>query len=223
MKKTRKDSAITRHLLLTAGYRVFCEKGFRDATIAEICAMAGTNVASVNYHFGNKETLYKEAWLNMFHESVKKYPIDGGVSKNARSEDRLRGYIRSLIQRIITEPSDLSILQKEMANPTGLLSELMTEKIRLQFEEGKSIVKALLGRNALEKHVLFSHASILGQCFHLGASRRNNPKEIKPPGAIDDVDAYCDHVVKFSLAGIRALTKEIAVSGNNEENKQGDI
>ena len=223
MKKTRKDSAITRHLLLTAGYRVFCEKGFRDATIAEICAVAGTNVASVNYHFGSKETLYKESWLNIFHESIKKYPIDGGVAKNARPEDRLRGYIRSLIQRIITEPSDLSILKKEMANPTGLLSEVMTEKIREQFEEGKSIIKDLLGKNASEKHVLFSHVSILGQCFHLGASRKSDPKEIKAPGTIDDVDAYCDHVVKFSLAGIHALTKEITISGNNEENKQGDI
>jgi TetR/AcrR family transcriptional regulator, regulator of cefoperazone and chloramphenicol sensitivity len=61
MKVQRKGGVATRKRLLAAAGRVFAEKGYRDATIAEICRLAGTNIASVNYHFSDKESLYREA------------------------------------------------------------------------------------------------------------------------------------------------------------------
>lgn len=223
MKKQRKDSIRTRKQLLAASYGLFCEKGFRDTTIAEICSLAGANVAAVNYHFGNKESLYKEAWLHTFNESLKEFPIDGGVPEGAAPEERLRGYIRSIVYRIVAKTSDLTILHKEMANPTGLLAEIMTEKIRMQFEVGKGIVRALLGEAATEQRVLFCHTSILGQCFHLGATRHRDTDRMSPPDLITDIDAYCDHVVNFSLAAIRTLSKGAAVSENDEKTMQGDL
>jgi len=61
MKAQRKGGVATRKRLLAAAGRVFAEKDYRRATIAEICRLAGTNIAAVNYHFGDKETLYREA------------------------------------------------------------------------------------------------------------------------------------------------------------------
>jgi hypothetical protein len=61
MKAQRKGGVATRKKLLAAAGRVFAEKGYHDATIAEICRLAGTNIAAVNYHFSDKETLYLEA------------------------------------------------------------------------------------------------------------------------------------------------------------------
>jgi len=207
MKKTRKDSKRTRRVLLEAGYRVFCKKGYRDATIEEICAQAGTNVASVNYHFGKKETLYRESWLNAFRESNEKFPIDGEAEKNTGPEVRLRGYIRSLIHRIVADSSDLSILHMEMSNPTGLLTGIMKKKIGSLFEVGKGIVNTLLGEDASEKKILFVHTCILGQCFHLGASRHDNPANVMAIDIIRDIEEYCEHVTTFSLAGITAIKK----------------
>ena len=56
--KTRKRrpaaSDPTREKLLDVAGRIFADRGYRAATIREICLAAGANVAAVNYHFGDK-------------------------------------------------------------------------------------------------------------------------------------------------------------------------
>lgn len=53
-------SSRTRQRLLDAAREVFSEFGYNGASVRQIVSRAGTNVASVNYHFGGKDALYKE-------------------------------------------------------------------------------------------------------------------------------------------------------------------
>ena len=221
MNKHRKDSDITRQLILHAGCQVFCEKGYYHATIAEICSRAGTNIASVNYHFGDKATLYQQAWLNAFDESRAEFPVGGGVPEDAPPDERLRGYITSIVRKMTSKTNDLKLFHKELANPTGLLSDIMPKKIEPEFREGMKIIQLLLGDGATDEQVKFCHASIMGQCFNAGPPpHENRDNRMKPPDFITDADSYCKHIVKFSLAGIRALSEEIAAAEHNRETKE---
>jgi len=209
MKIPGKGAAKTYKTLLAAASEVFAEKGYRDATIAEICQRARANVAAVNYHFGDKETLYKEAWRHSFSESVKAHPSDGGVSDSAPSEERLRGQVAALLRRIADENNkEFLFVQKELANPTGLLDELMRKELRPVHENMETLVRELLGPRSSDMQVRFCAISIISQCINpmVAIKGRKGNRENKdfPPG-VDDIEAYSNHVVKFSLAGIRAI------------------
>lgn len=49
----RKKSEAKKEKLLAVAGDVFIEKGFRDATVAEICSRAEVNISAINYHFGS--------------------------------------------------------------------------------------------------------------------------------------------------------------------------
>jgi AcrR family transcriptional regulator len=224
MKILRKGALKTPKSLLASASEVFAEKGYRDATIAEICERAGANIAAVNYHFRDKETLYKEAWRHSFSEAVKAHPPDGGVSDSALPEDRLRGQVTALLQRIADEKNkEFLFVQKELANPSGLLDEVTQEEIRPLYEKMESLVRELLGPRRSDMRVRFCTISIISQCINPAVTMRRRKEKQEgtdgPPG-VDDIEAYSKHVVKFSLAGIHALRYEAEKKRRSFERRQ---
>jgi TetR/AcrR family transcriptional regulator, regulator of cefoperazone and chloramphenicol sensitivity len=202
--------------LLEAASDVFAEKGFRDATIVDICERARTNIAAVNYYFRSKEKLYAEAWRMAFYRSLAAHPPDGGVQAEAPSEQRLAGRVRSVIQRIVDpETHEFDIIQKEHANPTGLLVEVMQESIQPMRQKMEFIVRELLGDRASDQQVELCQMSIMAQCLHTMIHRRHHKmfSEGNAPPSCSyskfSVDEITDHIVRFSLAGIQKLREEI--------------
>ena len=198
----------TRTRLLTTASRIFAEKGFQEATIAEICKQASTNIASVNYHFRDKENLYLEAWRYAFYLDLAAHPADGGVASNAPAAERLAGRIRSLMGRIDDKNSHFfAIINKEMAQPTQLLPEILAKEINPQRQAMMAVIKELLGEGASEMSVQHCHASIVGQCFHFAKMKHMLANRHIPLESINALDAasYTEHVIRFSLAGIASL------------------
>ncbi len=213
-KRQRKDAQETRQRLLAAAAEVFAEKGFWEATHADICQKAHANTAAVNYHFGSKENLYVEAWKYAFERSLAAHPMDGGVSPKAPIPERLRGMVTSFMHRIADPDNhEIEIVHKEMANPTGLLTEVLQQAMEPMRRQSQSIILELLGEGATEQQVSFCEMSVMGQCFgpmlHLRRSRMaaGGPRPPGPPPFKFDVQDLANHVVEFSLAGIQGIRR----------------
>lgn len=209
IKAVRQDTARTRRSLLAAAIDIFAEKGYRDATIAEISERAGTNIASVNYHFGDKETLYREAWRQSFRDSIEKYPPDGGVNSNASARERLQGRIVALMRRVNdTNSREFRVTHKELANPTGLLEEVIHKEISPVVERIEALVAEILGQGSFKEQVRYCAISIISQCvipalINITENQGNDPEY--DSWRIEHIEDYAEHVVTFSLAGLRAI------------------
>jgi TetR/AcrR family transcriptional regulator, regulator of cefoperazone and chloramphenicol sensitivity len=215
MKKQRTDGQETRQNLLVAASEVFAKKGYWEATNADICEKAHANTAAINYHFGSKENLYVEAWKYSFEKSIRAYPPDGGVLPTASIEERLRGRILSFMQRMADpESHGFEMVHKEMANPTGLLSETIQKAITPIEDDFKLFLTELLGSGASEKHIRFCHMSIMGQCFGPMLHLRHKKSEhaIPPPKdfAMDfEIEELANHITRFCLVGMNGIRNEI--------------
>ncbi len=211
--RVRKDGEETRKRILLAAFHVFGEKGYRDATHAEICHRAGVNTAAINYHFGSKDGLYQATWEYAAARADALYPIDGGVDKDAPAEERLLGLVRALLQRRADEKQLghlHNIRMMELVNPTGLLDEAIAashEKTRGHFHRA---IRELLGPEVTQTELEMCEMSVLSQCILAYKKKKKSTWAFKP----DAVDMLAAHILRFSLAGMAAVRENIRARGN---------
>ena len=203
----------TEKRLLEAAGEIFAEHGYRAATVRQICEKARANIASVNYHFGDKEGLYMAALRSVHRASAEKYPANLGVSPATPPQQKLRVYVRSLLLRIFDEGRPgwhTKIMMREMLEPTRALDLLVEEGARPLHQKLFSIVRELLGSAADDEVVRLSALSIVSQCVYY---RRARPviTRLYPQQRYDskEVERLTEHITQFSLLAIEGLCKKM--------------
>jgi TetR/AcrR family transcriptional regulator, regulator of cefoperazone and chloramphenicol sensitivity len=199
----------TRSQLLDAAGEVFAEVGFRHATVREICRRAGANVAAVNYHFGDKETLYTEVLRHSQQKAFAKYPPLLGVAADAPPEEKLGAFVRSFLLRIFDEGSFAwfgKMMSREMVEPTEALDSLVAERLRPMANLLLGLVADILGRPPHDEAVRLCCFSIVSQCVFYHHCRtmilRLFPEQRLDASAVEQL---AGHIARFSLAAMKHL------------------
>lgn len=215
---TAAEQAGTRDRLLDAAGALFAEKGFEGTSVADICQAGKANIAAVNYHFGNKSNLYREAWRHAHFSMLDRYPPDGGVVASAPPEERLRGRIRGILQRALLEQGlEFKIMRHEIANPTGLLSEVIRDTIRPLREAMAGIVNELLGGGADEQTVSLCVMSIIGPCMQVMRRQQVHAQQGRSPWfGPEKLEDMAEHFATFALAGLREIRQRVEHATCNE-------
>ena len=197
----------TRARLLEEARTLFAAQGFRHVTVREICRAANANVAAINYHFGDKQGLYRmlidEAMVIMRQTSQQAEAAgDGG-----NAEQRLRAFIRVFLQRVGSKsaPWIHQLMAHELAEPTEALDDVITHVIEPRIRYVSELVADILGVPLDDERVMRCVLSVQSQ-FHAAAA---NPvsKRLVPGFTADPVslDRLAQHIADFSIAGIRSL------------------
>ncbi len=203
----REDGRETRLRVLHAACEVFAAMGYPAAKVATICRQAGANVASVNYYFGSKASLYEEAWRYALETLNERVTLDFGADTDTPHE-ALRSYIVSLVRHFSakTEMGLFSRLYlRELVNPTGLIKDAWHELIepRRRFLHG--IIRRIIGPGAEDLTVLLCEQSIINQCRALLTIKREDLEYmLDRPLSPELVQRFAEHIADFSLAGIEA-------------------
>ncbi|HLZ55107.1 MAG TPA: CerR family C-terminal domain-containing protein [Verrucomicrobiae bacterium] len=199
----------TRRQLLEAAGGVFAEVGFRNATVREICRRAGANVAAVNYHFGDKETLYAEVLRHSQQKAFEKYPPLMGVPADAPPEEKLRAFVRSFLLRIFDDGSITwfgKMMSREMVEPTGALDALVAERLQPMADLLRGLVAEILDCSPDDEKVRLSCFSVVSQCVFYHHCRTMITR-LFPEQRLDAsvVEQLAGHIARFSLAAMKHL------------------
>ena len=93
----------TRERVLRTAAQLFADRGFKKVTVRDICRGARANVAAVNYHFGDKNGLYREV-LQRAIDTVRATSDAARVAGDGKpAEERLRRYIQVSLCRAVAE------------------------------------------------------------------------------------------------------------------------
>jgi AcrR family transcriptional regulator len=199
-------------LIETAG-KVFAEVGFDEATMREISARAGTNVAAVNHHFGDKLGLYTEVLRSsMFAQQ----PAAAGLDM-AKSSDPRAG-LTKLIYEWCERTRDggrpewfPKIMSREMAQPTPALDRV-AQAMGANYLRFRALVGEVIGCDPNDIRTRMCVHSIVGQVLHYMQSRAMLAR-LWPELDLENEEqrrAIAKHIVAFSLGGMTAQSAERA-------------
>jgi len=204
---SQNQDATRRHLLEAAG-EVFAEVGFRAATVREICQRAGANVAAINYHFGDKETLYVEVLRYAHGKALEKYPLLLAVGETAPPEKKLHAFVHSLLLRIFDKgPTSWHgrLMSREMIEPTAALDSLIEERIRPMSSVLWKTIGEILDCPPTDERVLLCAFSVTSQCVFYNHCRpavaKLFPKLL--PHDTAGIESLAAHITRFSLAAMK--------------------
>jgi len=202
----------SRNCLLEAAGQVFAEKGYRTATVREICDLAKMNVASVNYYFGGKEQLYIEA-VKHADQPLHGQTFTPEWSVDTPPEEKLQTFIRMFLQRTIGHRAESwrrQLMMREILAPSGACKELVESHFRQRFGLLLSIVDELLPEPVSEAKRHQVAFSVLGQCLHYHVAGTIvellvGREELTQHYSIEQLT---DHILQMTLAGIRVIAAE---------------
>jgi TetR/AcrR family transcriptional regulator, regulator of cefoperazone and chloramphenicol sensitivity len=197
----------TKEKLLAAASRVFAEKGYEKATVREICQAAGvSNVAAVNYYFGDKERLYVEAVKRAHRVRIAEVPLPVWGPETS-AEDKFRGLVLTMANRIIAESSQPwheQLMMREFMQPTAAVAELVQEFFRPHFSILLSVISELVPEDTPEEERHRLAFSVIGQCLHYRVARPIVNLLVGPEEAATLTPEHlAKHVADFSLAALQ--------------------
>ncbi len=210
MNTVGEEKESTKETILKTAAELFASKGYSKTSVREICRAAGVNVASVNYHFGNKENLYAKVVKYWKDIAFEKYPLDKCTDCSIPPEERLKYFIQcQLMHTLYTEESPWfgALMSRESLEPTGVLSQLTQESLGPGIEILLELIGEITGMDSENPKVRFLGASVLGQCtFYQYTPREMLDKYfVGAPFTEQKIMEISENIYRFSMNGIQAV------------------
>jgi TetR/AcrR family transcriptional regulator, regulator of cefoperazone and chloramphenicol sensitivity len=198
----------TRSKLLDSAGQVFAESGFQAATVREICARAGVNIALVNYHFGDKLELYTEVLRYSVGASGNGI-INKAIGSTAPAEEAFRELIHAMLLRVCRADRPgwhFRLMMHEFAQPTPAMASVINETMRPVYDRFRELVGTMLDLPPDHDQVRLSTHSVIGQVVHYAHGRHVISRvwpdlELNP----ERLEQIAIHIADFSLAGLRQI------------------
>lgn len=200
--------------LIAAAAPIFAEKGYRETTVAEICEAADANIASVNYHFGDKANLYAEVWKFLTAAAKAAFPIPENHLE-VGAEQWLRLFLRSRLECIFCEDTAglcPKLIFKEMNERTPKHEELFLSYLKPNRIRVRNAVHDFIGQEIEETQLDLLTQNFMGVHISLNAGyqkHKNDPLHLHKFSKFQNIRPLIDQVETFALGGLKEVRKSL--------------
>ena len=203
--------------LLDAAESLFAGKGFDGTSIRDITSQANCNVAAVNYHFGGKENLYNRVFYHHMRalRNIRIASINRVMSQGEGQvtlEQLLRAFAMAFIGPLIDESRGrrfIKLMIREILDP-HLPKRMFADEVAIPIV---SALRKAMGKVCPElgqKETVMFIISLIGQLMHAIHLNKMFSAEEDTGLPMPNLAEMVDHIVRFSVAGIRAVAGEKA-------------
>ncbi|GAB5483390.1 MAG: hypothetical protein Pars92KO_31470 [Parasphingorhabdus sp.] len=88
----------TKSKLLQAAIKVFSNHGYAGGSIRQIVDLAGTNIASVTYHYGSKKRLWQAVFTHLQDNLIEAIFVDSDKWRDMTPYDRVKSTTRNYVR-----------------------------------------------------------------------------------------------------------------------------
>lgn len=163
--------------ILLSARQVFARKGYHGANLKEIAKGAGVANSLINYHFKNKEDL--------FRQTIQLFALDRMEALNrlltlpqSREEMRVRiqMFVDEMLRSYAKDPDGFEMIHKEVKANNKIIMQLFRETLLVTFENVCEFFKKAQEKGIVDKKydpliiamLLFSSTCDTAQNDHLG-------------------------------------------------------
>jgi AcrR family transcriptional regulator len=188
---------------------LFAQRGYHGVSVREITSEAKSNLAAVNYHFGNKKNLYLEVfkarWIPRARRVHKTFRESLGTEAPSSPTPIVRALAKAFIEGPLSDEERVrhhQLIARELGEPTEAFGLIVTNVMRPFFKELSGMLGSVLPNSPDEEHLLLDMLSIFAQVLYFNFARvavsRITGREYDPTFRAQLVE----HITEFSLRGL---------------------
>jgi AcrR family transcriptional regulator len=200
---------LTRDRLLDEAEGLFAQRGYHAVSVREITKAAESNLAAVNYHFGNKQNLYLEVfrsrWLprasriqQSFRQSLKN---NGNPTPNMVVQSFARAFLEGPMSAD-ERTRHLKLISGELVQPTEAFELVVEQVFRPLFGKLLEDLQKVMPDTIDEKQMVLNVFSILSMVLYFNFARPLIASFVGGGEGNELETRLVDHIVQFSLNGV---------------------
>jgi len=213
--------------IMDAAIKNFAEKGYEGARVDEIARDANVNKATIYYHIGGKEALYKAVLSRVLTSGADM--IVENVGKASTPEEKVAAYVDTILNGVLAGREDFTrIMMREMAGggadiPHDVLDNMMRKilgtavgLVSVGVEQGKlAPASPILIHMMIVGGIAFMRATEGLRAKHQGATMELDPRIVN-----EMKSGLSDQITKILLHGL-TLREERKMNPTGESSGVG--
>lgn len=204
-RNPRPDGEHTRAILLEIAGQLFAQKGYAAVSSKEVCQLANMNMASVNYHFLNKEGLYLAVLTEADNRVISQQQLKELYDADTQPLYKLEQIMLFVMRRIQegAQSWHFQVHIREIMNPSGVSAQLVGKLVKPKLRLLRRLMGQILQLPPHHAKVQEALAACMSPCLLWLVGTPELRKQLLP--ALERrKPQQVEQIVAFSLSGLKA-------------------